>query len=409
MASLKRELREARKILPPSVYEELEAKLAKAEDLSEEEKVWVVREAVKTYLAAMVQPGEAVGTVAAQSIGEPGTQMTLRTFHYAGIREFDVTLGLPRLIEIVDAKREPSIPIMYIYLKDEYARDEAKAKEVARKIEYTTLEKILDNIEWSLGDRRVVLRLSAEFMEDKGVDLDLVKDAINSSKLGEVVEDEIEEVEEDGQKFYLVPVLLSERLIADEDLYKTSEIHRALEKFKKLYLKGIKKINKVMVKEVEEETDGGKVKWYYLITEGSNLEEVLKLPEVDHRRTISNDIHEIARVLGIEAAREAIIREIRNVLENSGLDVDVRHLMLVADIMTWTGAVRQIGRMGVVGEKQSPLARAAFEVTVKQLYEAAVRGEEETFHGVIESIIAGLPPKVGTGSVLLRIEAARKR
>ncbi len=409
MPGLKEELERAREILPPSIYEELESKLAEAEDLSEEEKIWVVREAIKTYVAAMVQPGEAVGTVAAQSIGEPGTQMTLRTFHYAGLREFDVTLGLPRLIEIVDAKREPSVPIMHIYLKDEYARDPAKAKEVARKIEYTTLEKILDKIEWSLGDRRVVLRLSAEFMEDKGVTLDMVKDAINGSRYAYVIEEEIQEVEEDGQKFYIVPIELTEKLLPEQSLYKTTEFHKALDKIKKIYLKGIKKINKVSVKEVEEDTPQGKVKWYYLIAEGSNLEEVLKLPEVDHRRTITNDIHEIARVLGIEAAREAIVREIKNVLENSGLDVDVRHLMLVADIMTWTGAVRQIGRVGVVGEKQSPLARAAFEVTVKQLYDAAVRGEEETFHGVIESIIAGLPPRVGTGSVLLRVEPARRR
>jgi len=135
---------------------------------------------------------------------------------------------------------------------------------------------------------------------------------------------------------------------------------------------------------------------------------VLKLPEVDHTRTTTNDIHEIARVLGIEAAREAIVREIKTVLENSGLDVDTRHLMLVADIMTWTGSVRQIGRLGVVGEKPSPLARAAFEVTVKQLFDAAVRGEEERFHGVTENIIAGLPPKVGTGSVLLQLGLARR-
>ena len=407
MSSFKEELSKASYILPRSLLEELKEKLSQAEDLSEEQKAWVVREAVKAYLRAMAQPGEAVGTVAAQSIGEPGTQMTLRTFHYAGIREFDVTLGLPRLIEIVDAKREPSIPVMHVYLRGDAARDENKAKEVARKIEYTTLEKVLEDVIWSIGDRTVELKLSVEFMGDKGVTLDMVVDALRREKIGEVDEDSIREVEENGARFIYVPVKLSEKLLGDDELYRTNAFHRAVEKIKKVYLKGIKKVNKVMIKEVEEEVDGEKTRWYYLVTEGSNLEEVLKLPEVDPSKTISNNVHEIARVLGIEAAREAIIREIKSVLEDSGLDVDIRHLMLVADLMTWTGSIRQIGRLGVVGEKPSPLARAAFEVTVKQLYEAAVRGEEERFHGVTENIIAGLPPKVGTGYVLLKFGIPR--
>ncbi|BAN90632.1 DNA-directed RNA polymerase subunit A'' [Aeropyrum camini] len=402
--SLKESLEAARYILPESLYRELVEAIEKEEGLGEEEKISVVKETIRTYLRSLAQPGEAVGTVAAQSIGEPGTQMTLRTFHYAGIMEFDVTLGLPRLIEIVDAKQTPSQPLMYIYLKDEYAKDLEKAKEAARKIEYTTLEKIIDNIEWDLGDRVVAIVINAEYMEDKGVTVEMVLEALSKSKLGNVIEDGVREVSEQGVKKIIVYFEISSKQLPDDELFNSNAYHRILEKLKNTYIKGIKGIRKVTVRREESEESYE----YMLIVEGSNLREVLMLPEVDHRRSITNDIQEIAQVLGIEAARTAIIEEIKRVLEDSGLDVDIRHLMLIADLMTWPGYVRQIGRLGVVGEKPSPLARAAFEVTVKQLYEAAVWGEEEEFAGVTENIIAGLPPRVGTGSVLLRIGASRK-
>ncbi|MCE4604775.1 MAG: DNA-directed RNA polymerase subunit A'' [Aeropyrum sp.] len=404
--SLEEALSAAKEVLPESVWNDLEKALEDAADLDEAGKIEVVRETIRTYLRSLAQPGEAVGTIAAQSIGEPGTQMTLRTFHYAGIMEFDVTLGLPRLIEIVDAKQTPSQPLMYVYLVGDYAKDVEKAKEAARKIEYTTLEKVLVDIEWDLGDRRVVLVVGQEYMEDKGVTLEMILEALSNSKLGSVKEEEIlEEERGEGVRVVSIPFEISEKYLPDEALFNSNSYHKVLEKIKSLYLKGVKGIRKVTVR--REEYEGGYE--YVLIVEGSNLKDVIMMPEVDHRRTTTNNIQEIAQVLGIEAARNAIIEEIKRVLEDSGLDVDVRHLMLVADLMTWPGYVRQIGRLGVVGEKPSPLARAAFEVTVKQLYEAAVSGEKERFMGVTENIIAGLPPRVGTGSVLLRFAAGRKK
>jgi len=139
-----------------------------------------------------------------------------------------------------------------------------------------------------------------------------------------------------------------------------------------------------------------------IVTEGTNLEEIVKIPEVDKTRVYTNNIHEIERILGIEAARSAIMKEIMEVLRDAGLEVDIRHVMLVTDVMTWSGSVRQIGRLGVAGEKPSIFARAAFEVTVKQFYEAAIRGEEDRFLGVTESVLAGLSPRVGTGVILLK-------
>ena len=393
MASrLEEALKKAREVLPPKVYEELVEKL-EASGLSEDAKVWVVEEAVKDYVRGMVQPGEAVGTVAAQSIGEPGTQMTLRTFHYAGVIEFDVTLGLPRLIEIVDARKEPSTPIMKVYIAPELWFNEEKVKEIARRLEYTIIENVIEDIEYELGSNLFIIKLDPEMMADKGVTIDMVVGALKKAKLGEI------EIDEENNTIYLT---VSEKHLRPID-YGNPAAYRAIEnKIRRLYLKGVKGVRRAIIQVEEVEVNGEKKKAYKtIITDGTNLEEALRMRGVDHTKTISNNIHEIARVLGIEAARNAIINEMKEVLEQSGLDVDVRHLMLVADLMTWTGRVRQIGRLGVVGDKESVFARAAFEITTKNLFEAAARGEVEEFKGVTETVIAGLVAPVGTGLIMV--------
>ncbi len=387
---LEEALAAAREILPPAKYNELVEKL-EASGLDEAGKIEVVEEVVRRYMVVMAQPGEPVGTVAAQSIGEPGTQMTLRTFHYAGLMEFDVTLGLPRLIEIVDARREPSTPTMTIYLDEKIRSNREEVKRIAQRIEYTTMENVLAGIEYFLGDNEITIRLDPEMMEDKGVTTERVVEALKKARLGDI------EVVDD----YTIVVRLSERVLPPEYIYDMKTYRDIEAKIRKLYLKGIKGIKRVIIQEQEDEETGER--YYILRSEGSNLAEVLKVKGVDYTKTTTNNIYEIAQVLGIEAARNAIIREIIDVLSSSGLDVDIRHVMLVADQMTWTGRIRQIGRLGVVGEKPSVLARAAFEVTVRQLFDAAVKGEEEPIYGVTESVITGMPPLVGTGTVLLRI------
>ncbi len=382
-------LEAAREILPPKLYDELVERLDKEKDLTEKEKIAVVEETVREYLARMVQPGEPVGTVAAQSIGEPGTQMTLRTFHYAGLIEFDVTLGLPRLIELVDARRTPSTPMMTIYLDEKYKYDEEKAKEIARRLEYTTIENVLDSINYILGDRELTIVLDPDMLEDKGVTVEMVLDALSRLKLGEF--------RVDPENPYVIRVTLSEKVLPEEYIYDIKTYNNIIEKIKRAYLKGVKNIRRAII---HKDPDTGE---YIIYTDGSNLAEVLKMRGVDYRRVRTNNIHEIAEVLGIEAARNAIIEQIMEVLSNSGLDVDIRHVMLVADIMTWTGRVRQVGRLGVVGDKTSVLAKAAYEVTTKHIYQAAASGEVETFKGVIESIIAGLEPPTGTGVILVGV------
>ncbi|MCE4607586.1 MAG: DNA-directed RNA polymerase subunit A'' [Caldisphaeraceae archaeon] len=385
-------LESARHILPDKIFSELKEKI-ESSGLTESQKGLVIEEAVRQYVASMVQPGEPVGTVAAQSIGEPGTQMTLRTFHYAGLMEFDVTLGLPRLIEIVDARREPSTPIMKIYLDEDHRNDLEKAKEIARKIEYTTISNVVSEISYVLGEPRIQIVLDKEMLEDKGVTQDDVIYSLGKLKLGDVDIDE--------QNEYIINIDLSSNVIPEESLYDTKAFNEIVQKIRKSYLKGIKGINKTMIQERTYEEDGVKKKEYVILTEGSNLAEVLKIEGIDHRRIDSNNIVEISNVFGIEAGRNAIIKEIMDVLKNSGLDVNIRHIMLVADMMTWSGKVRQIGRLGIVNEKPSVLAKAAFEVTVNKLYEAAVTGDEEKFYGVTESVSAGLSPRVGTGIVML--------
>ncbi|HDL16036.1 MAG TPA: DNA-directed RNA polymerase subunit A'', partial [Euryarchaeota archaeon] len=138
---------------------------------------------------------------------------------------------------------------------------------------------------------------------------------------------------------------------------------------------------------------------HVIYTEGSNLKDVLKIDGVDVTRTKTNDILEVHRVLGIEAARNAIINEIQDTLNEQGLIVDIRHLMLISDIMTVDGDVKAIGRHGVSGEKASVLARAAFEITVDHLLDAGVKGEYDELEGIVENVIVGRPVKLGTGMV----------
>jgi len=367
--------------LPKKIVEELISKII-AKRLSLEEAEKVIELAAQQYISSLIEPGEAIGTVTAQSIGEPGTQMTLRTFHYAGVRELNVTLGLPRFIELVDAKKTPSTPIMYIYLKDEYKNDREKALEVARKIELTTVDNVTLEVSTDPYTNSIMIRLDPEFLEDKGVSVEQVANVLK--KYGDVrISDEDP---------YMVIISTNE-----SDVFRLEKLKN---KILKTRIKGIKGIKRAIVRRTGDE--------YVIVTDGSNLRSVLKLREIDPYRTYTNNIKEIEEVLGIEAARAALIREMANVLKEQGLDVDIRHLILVADMMTYTGTMRQIGRHGVTGEKESVLARAAFEITARHLLDAAAKGEEDLLRGVAENVIVGQHMWIGTGRVKLFMKLSRK-
>ncbi|OYT40042.1 MAG: DNA-directed RNA polymerase subunit A'' [Desulfurococcales archaeon ex4484_58] len=371
------------------VYNEVRGKIReyyKQYRLYEEELNAIIDEVIRRYEISAVEPGEPVGTVAAQSLGEPSTQMTLRTFHYAGVREYNVTLGLPRLIEIVDARKKPGTPIMEIYLDEKHRKSMEKAKEVARKIESTTIENVAREINVDPYEG-VTIVLDPEMLEDKGVKVKEVISVLEKLKLGKVYVDS-----ED-------PYVIHIELRPEKRDY--TKIEKIRVKIATTRIKGVKKISKVIIQRRGDE--------YVLIAEGSNLAEVLEVPGVNYRKVYTNNIAEIEEVLGIEAARAAIIREIQNVLEDQGLDVDIRHIMLLADIMTWTGRVRQVGRMGVAGEKPGVLARAAFEMTVQKLVEAAIEGATDKLVGVAENVIIGQITPVGTGIVEIYMNPSKPR
>ena len=180
---------------------------------------------------------------------------------------------------------------------------------------------------------------------------------------------------------------------------KIKVLKKLLNKISSLYIKGVPGIKRVLITEEKGE--------WVIRTDGSNLSKVLEIPEVDTSRTTTNNVHEIAKTLGVEAARNALINEAMGVLEEQGLDVDIRHVMLVADIMTSTGEVQQIGRHGVSGKKSSVLARAAFEITVPNIVEASVKGEKDPLEGVTENVIVGQSIPIGTGLVELYMSTSK--
>ena len=358
--------------LPDSIKEAMKSGLEGA-SLSKEQMDEIVAMVSADYKHSRVEPCEAVGVVAAQSIGEPGTQMTMRTFHYAGVAEINVTLGLPRLIEIVDARKIPSTPTMTIKLAPDYAHDRDLAREVAWAIESTSILH-LGSIATDLAEMNVIIELNSGAMEQRKITAEEV-----AARLKEETGLDVDQKE---NLLVMAP---------EEPSYR--ELLQLVEKIKKISLKGVEGIKRVVIRKEGDE--------YILYTEGSSLKKVMQFNGVDPTRIKTNNINEIGEVLGIEAARNAIINEATDTLREQGLSVDVRHIMLVADIMTVDGEVKQIGRHGVSGEKASVLARAAFEVTVNHILDAAVRGDVDDLRGVTENVIVGQPIQLGTGDVTL--------
>jgi DNA-directed RNA polymerase subunit A' len=355
--------------LPDLLRDELRKRLTES-GLTKEGVDEVVAAVLRNYDYSLVEPGEAVGILAAQSIGEPGTQMTLRTFHYAGVAELNVTLGLPRLIEIVDARKSPSTPVMNIYLDDKHKKTERRAREVAKLLTYTILDDIIDTVNVDLRSEGVRFTLDPERMETLSVTLDEVEAVIPY------------EYSKKGNEYFV---------LFEADKKKTPE--SIIKSFTTARIRGIPSIKRVLTTIEDGE--------WIIRTDGSNLEGVQRIPGIDPSKTTTNNIHEIANIFGIEAARNALIREAHLVLSEQGLDVDIRHVMLVSDIMTKTGTVQQIGRHGISGDKSSVLARAAFELTIQHLVDAAISGEIDPLKGVIENIIVGQSMPLGTGSVEL--------
>jgi len=322
----------------------------------------------KAHIKGKIEAGEAIGIITAQSFGEPSTQMVLRTFHMAGVAEMQVTMGLPRLIEIFDARKKPSSPKMEIYLNKEY-NNEDTARKFAEKIKEITLGQIASEINIDFSEKKMEIKIDKGKMKNTGVTNAKIVDKLKSSNIN---------AKDKG-----------DGVILNLSKMKFGEIYKLKEKLKGTVISGVKGIKQILI--VKKERD------YIIMTLGTNLRDMIEMKEVNKDKILSNDLYEFADVFGIEAARQLVIDEAKSVLDNQGLDIDGRHFKLIADAMTNTGKIKGVTRMGIIAQKSSILARATFETPDRQFVNASVKGQKEKLSSVIENIILNQPVPIGTG------------
>jgi DNA-directed RNA polymerase subunit A" len=320
------------------------------------------------YKNVTYDPEEPIGVVTAQSLSEPATQMTMRTYHFAGTAGIQVTLGLPRMLEIFDARKEPRTPTMMVYLKPGLSLDDVK--KIAENIKELKVKDIALSTVLDLTDMWIKCKLDMEKV--KKLEIDPAKLA-KTIKLKNVTA----KVEEDT-----LTVTSKKSDVGDLRKLKYSVFET--------HVKGIKGITQVVVTK-----DSGE---WVINTLGSNLKKVFAVDGVDSTRTTSNNIFEVRDVLGIEAARDAIVKQAQSTIEEQGLGVDVRYIMLLADLMTVSGEIRAIGRYGIAGQKASVLVRASFEETKKHFTEATIKGEKDPLLGTVENIMMNQVAPIGTGA-----------
>jgi DNA-directed RNA polymerase subunit A" len=353
-------------MLPNNLLEEVE-NVAVELKLSEEKKRKLIKEVERVYLNSRFEAGEAIGILTAQSISEPATQLTMRTYHLAGAAGIKVTFGLPRLVEIFDAKRNIETPMMTIYLKKEY-----NTKEEAEKLAYKIVE-------------RRVSDLSKYIFVDVGektINIE-VDDKRRMEKVEKILKEFLSKKADVKIKGDYIVIYPKDKEVQFSDLQKMKE------ETSNIIVDGIEGITAAIIRKEGEN--------WIVQTVGTNLREIIKLEEVNEFKTISNDIFEVYEVFGIEATRNVIIKEAYKTIQEQGLDVDIRYLLLLADVMTWNGEISSIGRYGIAGAKASVLSRAAFEETIKHLIRASIRNEVDEFKGLFENVMVGQPAPVGTG------------
>jgi len=354
--------------VPFKIMKEMEDYIKK-QKIPENKAKQIMENLKKIYENTIYDPDEPIGVVAAQSLSEPTTQMTMRTYHFAGTAGIQVTLGLPRLLEIFDARREPKTPTMTIYLTKDCQSDEA-AKKVAEEIKEIKVKDVVISSVINLTDLEIKCKLNMKEMK---------RFAVEAKELEEKVKLRNVKIAVEGDE-----MVASYKKPDIKDIFKLK--YRLFE----TYLKGIKGVTQTVVNK-----DGNE---WVINTLGSDLQKAFKVPGVDPTRTVSNNIFEVQEVLGVEAGRNIIMKQAMYTIEEQGLGIDVRYLMLLADLMTVDGQIKAIGRYGIAGQKISVLARAAFEETRKHIIRAAVRGEIDELKGVVENIMVNQVIPVGTGA-----------
>ncbi|MBI5072955.1 DNA-directed RNA polymerase subunit A'' [Candidatus Woesearchaeota archaeon] len=372
---------EYKDLLPISILEDIKSQTSKGIAKTKLKKVLDI--AVEEFNNMQVEAGECVGIISAESIGEPGTQMTLNTFHFAGVSEMNVTTGLPRIIEVLDGSQSLRTPMMEIYLQEPY-KNGVDIKKAAQLIKETTLQDIAAEFIINIAEGVIEVKLDEEKMKVLSLNADKVHKLLDASLKG-------------------IGVKLKDGMLLVKPKGKdvsVNELYKLKEKAKTIYVSGVKGITQVLpVKRGEE---------FVIVTAGTNLKSVFELEFVDGTRTTSNDIFETYHVLGIEATREAIVREVFKIITEQGLNVDVRHLMLVADTMCVTGGLKGITRYGIVSQKSSVLAKASFETPIKHIINASLIGEKDELSSVVENVMINQPVPVGTGLLKLITREVKK-
>ena len=418
---------------------------------------FILGEIENKFFQAMVRPGEMVGNIAAQSIAEPATQMTLNTFHFAGVSAKNVTLGVPRLKEVINVAKRLKTPSMTIYLTPEVipeneTKEQKKIREskmmsivsgIHSKIEETTIENItkvseiyydpdifntiIKDDEFTISTQTQLL--SQDYNREKEnispwvLRLELDKEAlINKNLRMDVIEDIIKN---NLEKNLNIDIICNENKIIrirvkynsenkkiskeeahSEDILK--KIENAL--FREIRLMGVLDIKKVYVKKESKigysHQTGELVKpdEWVIETDGTNLKECFLQDGIDFTRMISNDINEIYETLGIEAVRKALIAEVRNVLRPYDIYVNYRHIAILCDVMTQRGILTSITRHGLNRADLGPIRKCSFEETVEILLEAGLFGEKDNLLGITESVLVGQLPPLGTGAFDLLLD-----
>ncbi|KAG0438465.1 DNA-directed RNA polymerase III subunit RPC1 [Dictyocoela muelleri] len=388
----------------------------------------------KSLSKLFIEPGTSVGAIAGQSIGEPGTQMTLKTFHFAGVASMNITLGVPRLKEIINATKNISTPIINAFIKDEkdenpinedknpINEDETVkdrnlkiAKKIKMRIQKTTLSDILVYLKEIFRSDSIYIEIGVEFDGDinqvvnnlcdglkisKGC-MKIIKDenefaADSRNQENEEKKDNFKNFKNNSESLNLHKILLKIKRFGKKE---TSDnlyfvLQNLKSKLKQTLVSGLESAKRIVINNYE----GDK---YNLLIEGTGLLGIFNIEGIDSRKTVSNDILDIVAVLGIEAARTAIINEILYTMGKHGIKLDLRHVMLLADTMTYVGSVLGITRHGIKHMKTSTLMLASFEQTADHIFESAISGKVDKIKGISENIIVGSRVPIGTGIVEL--------
>jgi DNA-directed RNA polymerase II subunit RPB1 len=418
------------------------------------------------YKRSIVAPGEMVGMIAAQSIGEPATQMTLNTFHWSGVSsKSNVTRGVPRLEEILSLSSEPKNPSLTVYLKPEVETDREKAQSIMYMLEHTKLQELVDSIEicFDPDDLNTAIKedeitmvqynefenlmdecsgtgsgsgteenatstdekskwlirmvMDSEIMLEKNITMDDIHFVLKNS-----YGDEISCVYSDYNADKLVFRIRMNNVLKNKSkkvkvkaLDQTDQIY-ILKNFQEQLLQntiicGIKNINKVILRKIKDnvtEQMGSykKQEIWVLDTIGTNLVDILALDYIDASRTFSNDIIEIYNILGIEAARQVIYNELTEVIEFDGTYINYHHIVTLCDRMTYTNKLISIFRHGINNDNIGPIAKASFEETPEMFLKAARHAELDNMRGISANIMCGQEGMFGTSAfqIMLNME-----